>query len=78
MFDSKLLIAYACPPFLRDGPNLSAPIPMRGLVQDHELLAHIVGHLLRHNPRRDIDRAPAASGTIILIGRSGYAVCAMA
>ena len=26
------------------------------LVQDHELLAHIVGHLLRHDPRRHIDR----------------------
>lgn len=28
-----------------------------GLVQDHELLAHIVGHLLRHDPRRDVHRA---------------------
>jgi hypothetical protein len=27
------------------------------LVHDHELLAHIVGHFLRHDPRGDIDSA---------------------
>ena len=28
-----------------------------GLIYDHDLLAHIVGHLPRHNSRRNVDRA---------------------